>query len=122
MLTCTSSKLGWNWCMMESPRPACNDLTHFPFSLSDISDLKIWTSNLRRTHQTAAVVLGPRTQIAALDELSAGFMDGLTYGDVERSYPQEYMAREKDKLRYKYPGGTSKNSLGDTPAGPIDVT
>ncbi|CAN0578686.1 unnamed protein product, partial [Laminaria digitata] len=37
-----------------------------------------------------------------LSEISAGLMDSLTYAHVAAEMPQEYEARLKDKLRYRY--------------------
>ena len=41
-----------------------------------------------------------------LDELKSGLLDGFTYAQVEEQYRDEWEAREKDKLMYKYPQGT----------------
>lgn len=37
-----------------------------------------------------------------LDEIQAGIFDGWTYEDIEKQMPQEYAARKKDKLKYRY--------------------
>ena len=33
--------------------------------------------------------------------------DGLTYEEVQEKFPEEYKARDVDKLRYRYPRGES---------------
>ncbi|CAN0571400.1 unnamed protein product, partial [Ectocarpus sp. 12 AP-2014] len=46
-----------------------------------------------------------------LTEINAGLMDSLTYEYVAAEMPAEYEARQKDKLRYRYPGGESYQDL-----------
>ena len=43
----------------------------------------------------------------ALREIEAGVCDGLTYDQIKVRFPQEYRARQSDKLRYRYPRGES---------------
>ena len=42
-----------------------------------------------------------------LDELFAGSCDGLTYGQIEELFPEEFELRQSDKLAYRYPRGES---------------
>ncbi|KAI4382443.1 hypothetical protein MLD38_008407 [Melastoma candidum] len=68
----------------------------------------IWTSTLQRTILTAGPIVGfPKIQWRALDEINAGVCDGMTYEEIKRNMPEEYEARKKDKLRYRYPRGES---------------
>ena len=68
----------------------------------------VWTSTLRRTVQTARPLAAlPQVQWRALDEIDAGMCEGLTYDQVMASMPEEFAARQKDKLRYRYPRGES---------------
>ncbi|KAJ1297590.1 hypothetical protein BS78_01G388100 [Paspalum vaginatum] len=68
----------------------------------------IWTSTLQRTILTAHPIIGfPKIQWRALDEINAGVCDGMTYDEIKKSKPEEYEARRKDKLRYRYPRGES---------------
>ncbi|KAJ1950211.1 Fructose-2,6-bisphosphatase [Linderina macrospora] len=69
--------------------------------------LTVWTSTLRRTHQTAAGLPYKKMQWKALDELDAGVCEGLTYEDVEREYPEEYEMRDQNKFEFRYRGGES---------------
>lgn len=69
--------------------------------------LSVWTSTLRRTIQTASALPFPKLQWKALDELDAGACDGMTYHEIEVDMPEEFAARKKDKLRYRYPEGES---------------
>ncbi len=46
----------------------------------------------------------------ALDEINAGICDGMTYEDIAQRYPEEYAARKKDKLRYRWARGAWNDS------------
>jgi len=67
----------------------------------------LWTSALERTKITAGQAQCPTRQLSNLNEISAGRCDGMTYEDVKRDMPSEYVARSHDKLRYRYPEGES---------------
>jgi hypothetical protein len=45
--------------------------------------------------------------LKALDEIDAGICDGMTYEEIKKKMPEEYAARNANKLRYKYPQGES---------------
>lgn len=38
-----------------------------------------------------------------LDELFAGSCDGMTYEEIEETFPEEFRRRKVDKLAYRYP-------------------
>ena len=71
-------------------------------------NLKVWTSTYIRTKNTAvhlkAEVLEHRND---LDELNVGICDGMTYEEVAAKYPEEFLKRDQDKFRYRYPKGES---------------
>ncbi|GAB2223296.1 hypothetical protein Drorol1_Dr00017436 [Drosera rotundifolia] len=68
----------------------------------------IWTSTLQRTILTASQIVSfPKIQWRALDEINSGACDGMTYDEIKKNMPEEYEARNKDKLRYRYPRGES---------------
>jgi broad specificity phosphatase PhoE len=73
--------------------------------------LKIWCSTLKRTLETASYISLPDDTEAipwrALSEIEVGTCDGMTYKEIEHMYPEEFAARSKDKLRYRYPRGES---------------
>ena len=71
----------------------------------DIPDLQVWTSSLVRTKQTAAYTKAPKQHFHEIDEINAGKFDGYTYDEVLKSHPEEFEARAKDKLGYRYPEG-----------------
>ncbi|PNF19507.1 6-phosphofructo-2-kinase/fructose-2,6-bisphosphatase [Cryptotermes secundus] len=72
-----------------------------------IEGLKVWTSELCRTKQTAEGINAPAEHISALNELDAGVCEGLTYEGMQDKFPQEFAWRDQDKLRYRYPWGES---------------
>ncbi|MDW8245945.1 MAG: 6-phosphofructo-2-kinase/fructose-2,6-bisphosphatase [Sandaracinaceae bacterium] len=70
-------------------------------------DLVIFTSTLRRSIETARVLVRPFVEWRALDEIDAGDCDGMTYEEIKRRLPAEYEARKQDKFEYRYPRGES---------------
>ncbi len=72
-------------------------------------EVEVWTSTLARTLQTAAALQLPTTPLSwyALNEIEAGVCDGMTYPEIRARYPEEYGARQRDKLGYRYPQGES---------------
>jgi len=74
---------------------------------ADIPNLQVWTSSLVRTKQTAAHIKAPKQHFHEIDEINAGIFDGYTYDEVMKSHPEEFEARAKDKLGYRYPEGES---------------
>eukprot|EP00981_Chlorochromonas_danica_P015006 scaffold9935_cov159-Ochromonas_danica.AAC.3 len=42
-----------------------------------------------------------------LDELFAGSCDGMTYEEIEATFPEEWSRRNVDKVAYRYPRGES---------------
>ncbi|GLI69499.1 hypothetical protein VaNZ11_014133 [Volvox africanus] len=69
--------------------------------------VSVWTSTLCRTIQTARHLPFTKLRWKALDEIQAGTCDGLTYEEIAQNFPEEFAARQKDKLRYRYPAGES---------------
>ncbi|PAA77053.1 hypothetical protein BOX15_Mlig025895g4 [Macrostomum lignano] len=75
--------------------------------------LRVWTSHMRRTVQTAAFIRSPHTleHWKALNEIDAGVCEGLTYEEIAERFPVEFANRDKDKFNYRYPGGESYSDL-----------
>lgn len=67
----------------------------------------IWTSTLKRSMQTARHLPWQKHALRALDEIHAGSCEGMTYQQIEKQLPDEFLARARDKLRYRYPRGES---------------
>ena len=79
-----------------------------------IPPTSVWTSSLRRTVETAecAGFYDKTSEYCVsnwkvLDEIDAGDFEGLTYAYMEENMPEEWKARQDDKLRYRYPRGES---------------
>jgi broad specificity phosphatase PhoE/predicted kinase len=68
---------------------------------------EVYTSTLVRTRTTANQLPWSHVPLKALDEIDAGVCDGWTYAEVARRLPDEFKARNTDKLRYRYPRGES---------------
>ncbi|KAG9477817.1 hypothetical protein GDO78_013019 [Eleutherodactylus coqui] len=70
-----------------------------------ISDLKVWTSHMKRTIQTAEALSVPYEQWKALNEIDAGVCEEMTYEEIQEHFPEEFALRDQDKYRYRYPKG-----------------
>ncbi|KAJ5888825.1 hypothetical protein N7495_008866 [Penicillium taxi] len=67
----------------------------------------VWSSMMQRAIQTVENFNEEDydvKQMRMLDELHSGKMEGMTYKEIQRQYPEEYAHRKKDKLYYRYPG------------------
>lgn len=76
-----------------------------------IVDLKVWTSQLKRTAQTAQYINAPRESWKALNEISAGVCEKMTYAEIQENFPEEFALRDQDKYFYRYPMGESYHDL-----------
>ncbi|XP_070824434.1 6-phosphofructo-2-kinase/fructose-2,6-bisphosphatase-like isoform X5 [Chaetodon trifascialis] len=76
-----------------------------------ISDLKVWTSHMKRTIQTAEALGVQYEQWKALNEIDAGVCEEMTYEEIQENYPEEFALRDQDKYRYRYPKGESYEDL-----------
>uniref|UniRef100_A0A8D0GLW3 6-phosphofructo-2-kinase/fructose-2,6-bisphosphatase 2 n=1 Tax=Sphenodon punctatus TaxID=8508 RepID=A0A8D0GLW3_SPHPU len=77
----------------------------------EIADLKVWTSQLRRTIQTAESLGVPYEQWKILNEIDAGVCEEMTYEEIKATYPEEFSLRDQEKYLYRYPGGESYQDL-----------
>ncbi|XP_039632410.1 6-phosphofructo-2-kinase/fructose-2,6-bisphosphatase-like isoform X3 [Polypterus senegalus] len=76
-----------------------------------IQDLKVWTSHMKRTIQTAEALGVPYEQWKALNEIDAGVCEEMAYEEIQENYPLEFALRDQDKYRYRYPKGESYEDL-----------
>nr|XP_034370202.1 6-phosphofructo-2-kinase/fructose-2,6-bisphosphatase 1-like isoform X1 [Arvicanthis niloticus] len=76
-----------------------------------ISSLKVWTSHMKRTIQTAEALGVPYEQWKALNEIDAGVCEEMTYEEIQEHYPEEFALRDQDKYYYRYPRGESYEDL-----------
>ncbi|XP_048403267.1 6-phosphofructo-2-kinase/fructose-2,6-bisphosphatase 4-like isoform X3 [Stegostoma tigrinum] len=77
----------------------------------NIRDLKVWTSQMKRTIQTAEALKVPYEQWKILNEIDAGVCEEMTYEEIQMNYPAEFALRDQDKCRYRYPKGESYEDL-----------
>ncbi|XP_028302492.1 6-phosphofructo-2-kinase/fructose-2,6-bisphosphatase 4b isoform X2 [Gouania willdenowi] len=77
----------------------------------DIKELKVWTSQMKRTIQTAEGIGVPYEQWKALNEIDAGVCEEMMYEEIQENYPLEFAMRDQDKYRYRYPKGESYEDL-----------
>ncbi|EDO18282.1 hypothetical protein Kpol_1039p31 [Vanderwaltozyma polyspora DSM 70294] len=72
-----------------------------------VNEFFVWSSTRKRCVQTTQYfdeVDYPIKQMKMLEELNAGDCEGMTYSEIKRKYPEGYAERQRDKLRYRYPG------------------
>uniref|UniRef100_A0A8C5X5W6 6-phosphofructo-2-kinase n=1 Tax=Malurus cyaneus samueli TaxID=2593467 RepID=A0A8C5X5W6_9PASS len=77
----------------------------------NIRELKVWTSHMKRTIETAEALGVPYEQWKALNEIDAGVCEEMTYEEIQERYPKEFALRDQDKYRYRYPKGESYEDL-----------
>uniref|UniRef100_A0A8C3PUP7 6-phosphofructo-2-kinase/fructose-2,6-biphosphatase 1 n=1 Tax=Chrysolophus pictus TaxID=9089 RepID=A0A8C3PUP7_CHRPC len=70
-----------------------------------IRELKVFTSHMKRTIETAEALGVPYEQWKALNEIDAGVCEEMTYEEIQERYPEEFALRDQDKYRYRYPKG-----------------
>jgi broad specificity phosphatase PhoE len=101
-------RIGGNTHLSELGRTYAENLKRFyDEHIAPANDVEVWTSTLVRTHETAAILGRQTLQWRALNEIEAGICDGLTYAEIKERYPDEWRARARDKLGYRYPQGES---------------
>ncbi|XP_022252272.1 6-phosphofructo-2-kinase/fructose-2,6-bisphosphatase-like [Limulus polyphemus] len=76
-----------------------------------IPRLRVWTSQLHRTIQTASGIEAPQERWKALNEIDAGICEEMTYEDIQEKFPEEFAARDQNKFHYRYPRGESYEDL-----------
>ncbi|PGH15488.1 hypothetical protein AJ80_05505 [Polytolypa hystricis UAMH7299] len=67
----------------------------------------VWSSMLQRAVQTVQYFDDEEydvKEMRMLDELNAGRMEGLTYNEIRRQFPDDYATRKRQKMHYRYPG------------------
>lgn len=74
----------------------------------------VWSSMMKRAVQTVEHFNEDDydvKEMRMLDELHSGKMEGMTYKEIQKQYPEEYAHRKKDKLFYRYPGPGGESYL-----------
>ncbi|KAG8515965.1 6-phosphofructo-2-kinase/fructose-2,6-bisphosphatase 3 [Galemys pyrenaicus] len=103
-------KIGGDSGLSSRGRKFANALSKF-VEEQNLKDLKVWTSQLKSTIQTAEALQLPYEQWKALNEIDAGVCEEMTYEEIRDTYPEEYALREQDKYYYRYPTGESYQDL-----------
>ncbi|KAI0974086.1 6-phosphofructo-2-kinase-domain-containing protein [Xylaria arbuscula] len=71
------------------------------------SRFSVWTSTWPQAVQTGRLFSSDtydQTPTKLLDGVNSGLMAGLTFEEIATQYPEEYAARKRDKLNYRWPG------------------
>lgn len=74
-------------------------------SEQNIPRLRVWTSQMKRTIETAQNIQAPHERWRALNEIDAGICEEMTYEEISEKYPEEFALRDQDKFHYRYPKG-----------------
>jgi broad specificity phosphatase PhoE/predicted kinase len=101
-------RIGGNTSLSAAGRQYAENLRRFyQERIAPHGSVEVWTSTLARTQETAEILGLPTLQWRALNEIEAGTCDGLTYQEIKERSPEDWRARARDKLSYRYPQGES---------------
>jgi broad specificity phosphatase PhoE/predicted kinase len=102
------SRIGGNTNLSPLGRQYARHLRKFyDERISPHGRVEVWTSTLLRTLETAEALGQKSLSWYALNEIEAGACDGMTYEEISQRMPEEFRARSRDKLGYRYPQGES---------------
>jgi broad specificity phosphatase PhoE len=77
----------------------------------------VYSSPLRRALETATIVAEPHavpvTPVEDLREINHGHWEGMTRAEVERQFPDEYAAYERDPLDFHATGGEPARAVAE---------
>ena len=92
----------------------CEQARRLAAQVRDLPVQEVWTSPLARARETARIVAEacelPLHVDEDLRELDAGPWEGLTAGEIEQRYPEEYRRWEEDPGAFRLPG---RETLGE---------
>lgn len=109
-----NNKLGGNSNITLLGRSYSKKLFDFFKEEKEISNIKLYTSELIRTQQTAKFFDDRiKQKLPFLNEINAGIFENETYEFIKENYPSEHNLRRKDKFNYRYPNGESYNDLNN---------
>lgn len=104
----TKNIIGGNCHLSENGKNYSNNLKdHF----KDTEHLKILTSKLKRTIETAEKINAPKKHIKELNEIYSGDFENLNLDFIRKEYYDIYTFRNEDKINRSYPNGESYNDL-----------
>ncbi|KAI8337008.1 6-phosphofructo-2-kinase-domain-containing protein [Chlamydoabsidia padenii] len=91
----------------DKGKQSTNDIINSSAKALSNSQFTVWTSMLRRSTETAANFSAEDydiKHIRYLNEINSGERERMTYDEIKRYYPDEFKARQENKLTYRYPG------------------
>jgi len=95
------------------PPDECSDLTRTEYPKESYGPLSIWTSNLRRSRETAES-FDQRFNIKNvrfLNEIYSGIYENMTMEEIQQTNPEDFAARQANKLVYRYPGAGGESYI-----------
>ena len=123
-------RIGGDSELSAAGRQYAKELGQF-ISEQKIPKLRVWTSWLKRTIQSASEIDAPQERWRALNEIDAvsifyltfkfrgigicvilqGVCEEMSYEDIQKMQPEEFAARDANKFHYRYPRGESYEDL-----------
>jgi alpha-ribazole phosphatase len=106
----------WGWTDVPLSKTGIRQAGQLRTRLADEKITAIYTSTLSRARDTAEIIAaGHKVQLTACDELcecNFGFVEGLTYKEIERTYPE--LAEELASWKaVTFPGGETLEQLNN---------
>lgn len=109
-----NNKLGGNSNITLLGRSYSKKLFDFFQQEKEINNIKLYTSELVRTQQTAKFFDDRiKKKLPCLNEINAGIFENESYEFIKENYPSEHNQRKIDKFNYRYPDGESYNDLNN---------
>ncbi|XP_039260693.1 6-phosphofructo-2-kinase/fructose-2,6-bisphosphatase 4-like [Styela clava] len=105
-----TGQIGGDAHLSENGKEFAKNLSKF-IEDQKIKGLKVWTSQLKRTIETAEHLSVDIEHWKALNEIFAGICEEMTYKEIQENYPDEFALRDQDKFFYRYPMGESYYDL-----------
>ena len=81
------------------------------FMETEQGETQVWTSELKRTQQTATAAGLKFEAWKSLNDVDPGDYDGMSYDEIADKYPGQTEIRNKNKYTYRYPMGESYQDL-----------
>lgn len=103
-------RIGGDSELSDRGRQYAKELGKF-ISEQKIPKLRVWTSWMKRTIQTACDIDAPQERWRALNEIDAGVCEEMSYEDIQKRQPEDFAARDANKFHYRYPRGESYEDL-----------
>ncbi len=105
-------KIGGDSSISKNGQEYAKSLFEYVNSNENIHEIKIYTSQLKRTKETAQYFPEENKEnLDYLNEINAGIFEDFTYLEIKDKYFDEYIRRKEDKYNYRYPSGESYKDL-----------